>query len=49
MEIEEVFKSPFKPPFTPTPFYCPIHFHNVKSFLFQNEKNPGLCNAGGNI
>ena len=38
MEIKEVFKSPFKPPFTPTPFYSPIHFHNVKSFLFQTEK-----------
>ena len=38
MEIKEVFKSPFKPPFTPTPFYSPILFNNVKNFLFQTEE-----------
>ena len=38
MEIEEVFKYPFKSPFIPTPFYSPIRFKNVENFLFQTEE-----------
>ena len=40
MEIEEVFKYPFKSPFIPTPFYSPKSIFEIppKKFLFNTDE-----------